>query len=407
MSSPTSSFDHQMLTVLMSNIPDPVYFKDQEGRFLSVNQACSHHLGTDDPSLCIGKTDFDFFLKDHAEQALEDEQWVMSTGQPLIAKIEKEVLPNGRTKWVSTTKIPLKDTSGKVIGTCGVSRDVTEEHEKNEKLREYAEKLAEKQNQIEEELSFATEIQRSLLPQEYPVFPPGIEAANSELLFAHRYIPTGQVGGDFFSIIPINEHEAGIVLCDVMGHGVHAALITAMQRIIVDEMAPQAHSPTLFLEGLNQRLHEILRRLPTPIFITAIYVTINTSNNRIKFADAGHPQPLHIRENGHVVELLGKSTFTTSLPLGMIEDPSYPTQEISFEPGDKLLLFTDGLCDLDAGDEAKNLDNEALINLVTHCSGLHGGELLDAVINIVKSHTGQASFLDDICLLSAEFNRNS
>jgi sigma-B regulation protein RsbU (phosphoserine phosphatase) len=393
-----------MLTALMGNVPDPVYFKNLEGRFLSVNQACSHHLGTDDPSLCIGKTDFDFFLKEHAEQALEDEQWVMSTGQPLIAKLEKEVLPNGRIKWVSTTKIPLKDTGGKVIGTCGISRDVSGEHEKNEKLREYAEKLAEKQNQIEEELSFATEIQRALLPQEYPTFPPGSTAEKSELVFAHRYIPTGQVGGDFFSIIPIGDHEAGIVLCDVMGHGVHAALITAMQRIIIDEMAPQAHSPTLFLEGLNRRLHEILRRLPTPIFITAICATLNTANNRIKFADAGHPQPLHLRDNGHITELLGKNTFATSLPLGMIEDPTYPTQETSFEPGDKLLLFTDGLCDLDADDGVKNLNNEDLINLTAKCSGLHGEDFLDAVINTVKSHTGQQSFLDDICLLSAESN---
>ena len=389
----------------MANVPDPVYFKDTEGRFISVNKASAHHLGAKNPELCVGKTDFDFFLKEHAEQALEDEHWVMSTGQPLIAKIEKEVLPNGRIKWVSTTKIPLKDASGKVIGTCGISRDVTEEHEKGEKLREYAEQLAVKQNQIEEELSFATEIQRALLPQEYPTFPPGVAEQDSTLTFAHRYIPTGQVGGDFFSIIPVSDHCAGIVLCDVMGHGVHAALITAMQRIIVDEMAPQAHSPTLFLESLNTRLHDILRRLPTPIFITAIYAAIDTAANTVSFANAGHPQPLHLRENGHIVELLGQSTCTTSLPLGMIEDPIYTTQQIAFNPGDKLLLFTDGLCDLDGGDEAQNLDNDALMTLVQRCAGLHGEEFLDAVINTVKSHTGQKHFLDDICLLSAEFNQ--
>ncbi|MDR2463543.1 MAG: SpoIIE family protein phosphatase [Verrucomicrobiales bacterium] len=397
---PISPFDNQMLTALMANIPDPVYFKDLEGRFLSVNPACARHLGIGDPTLSVGKTDFDFFLKEHAEEAHQDEQWVLTTGQPLVAKLEKETLPCGNVKWVSTTKIPLKDASGKIIGTCGISRDVTDEHEKNEKLREYAEQLAEKQNQIEEELSFATEIQRTLLPQEYPAFPPG--AADSELLFAHRYIPSGQVGGDFFSIIPIGEHKAGIVLCDVMGHGVHAALITAMQRIIVDEMTPKAHSPTLFLEGLNRRLHEILRRLPTPIFITAIYATLDTANRQIRFANAGHPQPLHMR--GNTVELLGNHIPATTLPLGMIEDPVYPTKETLFNPGDKLLLFTDGLCDLDADDEVNNLDNDTLLALVQKCSSLHGEEFLNALIDSVKIHTKQKSFPDDICLLSAEFN---
>jgi phosphoserine phosphatase RsbU/P len=178
-----------------------------------------------------------------------------------------------------------------------------------------------------------------------------------------------------------------------------------MQRIIVDEMAPQADNPSLFLESLNQRLHNILRRMPTPIFITAFFATIDTNHDLIKFANAGHPQPLHLRDNDHTVELLGQHTFATSLPLGMIEDPVYPTKETSFSPGDKLLLFTDGLCDLDGDDEVKNLDDATLIDLVKKCSGLHGEEFLNAIINTVKSHTGQTSFLDDVCLLSAEFNR--
>lgn len=398
-----SPFDHQMLTALMANVPDPVYFKDLDGHFLSVNQACSHHLGTDDPALCLGKTDFDFFLQEHAEEALEDEQWVISTGQPLIAKLEKEVLPSGRVKWVSTTKIPLKDANGKVIGTCGISRDVTDEHEKSEQLREYAEQLAAKQNQMEEELSFAMEIQQALLPQDYATLPPGAPPERCAMLFTHRYIPTGRVGGDFFSLLPISEQTAGIILCDVMGHGVHAALITAMQRIIVDEMIPQANHPTLFLEGLNRRLHQILRRLPTPVFITACYVTVDTAARRLRFANAGHPQPLHARQHGGTVELLGNRTFTTSLPLGMIEDPVYPTLETDFAAGDKLFMFTDGLCDLDAEDEVKNLDHEALLGLVKDCAALHDVEFLDAIISAVKIRTGKQSFLDDLCLLCAEF----
>lgn len=115
-----------LLTTLISNLPDPVYFKDTASRFIRVNPALAERLGGADPEQMIGKTDFDFFAPEHAGPAFVDEKEVMKTGQPIIGKEEKEVWPDGAVKWVSTTKMPLRNEAGQIIGTFGVSRDITE-----------------------------------------------------------------------------------------------------------------------------------------------------------------------------------------------------------------------------------------------------------------------------------------
>lgn len=110
---------------LMDNIPDAIYFKDAEHRFTKVSRYV-HLKGVTDPGQAIGKTDFDFFTKEHAQDAFDDEERILRTGKPIINKVEKETFPNGEIAWVSTTKAPLYDTEGMVNGIVGISRDVTE-----------------------------------------------------------------------------------------------------------------------------------------------------------------------------------------------------------------------------------------------------------------------------------------
>jgi PAS domain S-box-containing protein len=109
----------------MDNIPDGIYFKDRESHFTQINLALARHLGLSDPAEATGKTDFDFFSKEHAQQACEDEQAIVRTGEPLVGKEEKETWSDGRIAWASTTKMLLRSQEGRIVGTFGISRDIT------------------------------------------------------------------------------------------------------------------------------------------------------------------------------------------------------------------------------------------------------------------------------------------
>lgn len=125
-------------TRLMDNIRESVYFKDLESRFIKINKACAEKFGLDDPSDIIGKTDFDFFEDEHARPAFNDEQEIINTEKPIFNKIEKEVYADDSSQvtWASTSKMPLYDGNGVLIGTYGITRDVTEEQIAKKKLKE-------------------------------------------------------------------------------------------------------------------------------------------------------------------------------------------------------------------------------------------------------------------------------
>ncbi len=116
--------EQYLFGALMQNLPDHIYFKDRHSRFLRVNRAMLAIMGNIDASAIIGKTDFDFFTEEHARQAFEDEQRLIRSGQP-ITQEEKETWPDGSVTWVLTTKMPLRDEASNVVGTFGISHDIT------------------------------------------------------------------------------------------------------------------------------------------------------------------------------------------------------------------------------------------------------------------------------------------
>ncbi|MCX6030694.1 MAG: PAS domain S-box protein [Chloroflexi bacterium] len=118
--------ERNLLRTLTDNTPDSIYFKDTESRFIRINPAQTRAFGLGDPAQAVGKTDFDFFTEEHARPAYEDEQAIIRSGQPLVGKEEKETWPDGRTGWVSTTKMPLRDPEERIVGTFGISRDINE-----------------------------------------------------------------------------------------------------------------------------------------------------------------------------------------------------------------------------------------------------------------------------------------
>src|SRR5438477_3200007 len=139
-----------LMETLMDNLPDHIYFKDRQSRFIRINKAMARRFNLAAPAEAIGKTDFDFFTAEHAQQAFDDEREIIRTGKPMVDREEKETWPDGSVSWVSTTKQLLRDKNGGIIGTFVLSRDITPRKAAEEALAKKAEELARSNRELEQ-----------------------------------------------------------------------------------------------------------------------------------------------------------------------------------------------------------------------------------------------------------------
>ena len=133
--------ERNLLHTLMDTVPDSIYFKDVESRFIRINKALANRFGLSDPAEAVGKTDFDFFTEEHARSAWEDEQAIMRPSSPWLARRRRRRGAAASVTWVSTTRMPLRDEEGRVVGTFGISRDITETKRAEEALRQGEERF--------------------------------------------------------------------------------------------------------------------------------------------------------------------------------------------------------------------------------------------------------------------------
>ena len=119
------TLEHALVNAFLENIPDGVYFKDKNSRFIAVSKSKAIRHGYPRAQDLVGKTDADFFSETHARRAKEDEEAIMRTGQPIVGKVEKLTWPDGRSTWARSSKLPLRGADGQIIGTFGMSQDIT------------------------------------------------------------------------------------------------------------------------------------------------------------------------------------------------------------------------------------------------------------------------------------------
>jgi phosphoserine phosphatase RsbU/P len=194
-------------------------------------------------------------------------------------------------------------------------------------LREAREQLARQLLDINNELEMAREIQLSILPHEIP------KIAGLEI--AVRYLAMSSVAGDFYDFILVDEKHLGILVADVSGHGLPAALIASMLKVALAAQSPHAFDPARVLTGLNQSLCGKFKHH----FVTATYIFVDMEKHSISYAGAGHPPLLLWRTaTGTASEVL-----ENGLLLGLFPDATYSAVEIPLESGDKAVLYTDGI----------------------------------------------------------------
>ena len=268
------------------------------------------------------------------------------------------------------------------------------------KVQERTRELRLKNQQMEEELQMARELQIALLPQKFPTVPADVPVQESALRFLSLYFPTGDVSGDFFNVFPIGEKAAGIFICDVMGHGVRSALITSMIRGLVEEHVQAAADPGELLTRINRALTVILKQADTTMFATCFYVVADVEHAQLRFANAGHPSALHIQHgNGAAHKLQGNGRPGPAI--GIFPTANYVTSSSPMKKGDRVMLFTDGLFEVE--DASGTLFTEdQLHTTVTRYAGLPAQEFFDRVISDVRQFSERKSFDDDVCVVGME-----
>jgi sigma-B regulation protein RsbU (phosphoserine phosphatase) len=514
------SLDSDILRLLMETIPDRIYFKDRDSRIVRNNAAHARSLGADSAEACVGKSDYDFFSKEHADKARADELEIMRTGRAMISNVERLTMRDGRTAWGSATKLPWRDGAGNIIGTFGVTRDVTAAKEAEDTLVEernllrtiidhlpsrlYVKdltsryvlnnkshlemlgaksqadalgrttldffpgergeqaladdklvleggkkilnheksdfgdegrvhwslvtkvplhdstgtliglvgishditrrKLAEDELQrrsaeMEADLKMARQVQEAFLNRAYPLFPRGVNRASSALRFAHRYIPATTLGGDFFDILQLSDTKCGVLICDVMGHGVRAGLLTALIRGVVEEMGERAGDPSHVLTEVNHSLMPIVEQTGQPVFATVFFGVIDVAAQTISYGNAGHPPPLVLNTRNNSVSGLAPSDPEPAA--GLLADFGYTSQHVPFSPGDLFLGYTDGV--LEASDSSGRMFGDARMReLLATSAGLTSDRLADRLLHEVEAYSGRKVFDDDVCLVAIE-----
>jgi phosphoserine phosphatase RsbU/P len=392
--------ERALIRALLDSVPDCIYFKDTASRFTRISRSLAQVLGVPRPEDAIGKTDADFLPADYAQLIAEDDRRILTAGEVVIRREEHLVRPGNET-WFSSTKVPLHDRFGNITGLVGISRDVTDRKRLEAQLARTAEELHAKNEQLAADIELAREVQEAFLPQHYPRFPTNVTPEESSLRFCHHYQPTIGLGGDFFDVLPLSDTQAGVFICDVMGHGVRAALVTAIIRALVEELRLWGADAGRFLTALNNGLVSVLRQTKMPIFASAFYLVADVGRGEIRYSNAGHPSALCLRRGTGLVEALDFTETRPGPALGVFHDSVFPAARRPLAARDAVLLYTDGIFEV-AGPTGEHFGLERFAAAVLQRAHQPTAELMDGLVADVRQFAGGAEFADDVCLVGVD-----
>lgn len=329
--------ERQRLRLVIDGVPMNVYFKNLDHQFVIVNQTMAQWVGCQNPEDLYEKSDQDFYSEEHWKDAERVEKKIMQTGKPVVELVEKETWRGKEDTWVMTSKYPWRDSEGVVVGTFGVSSDVSDLVLAHREMEEQATKLNQQNLEMADELALAREVHMALLPEVIPQF----SSEGKTLSFEKLYRPAPDLTGDFYEVIPLGSDRAGFLICDVAGQGVRSALIVSMLRGLIEQGLELAGSPGKFLTGLNDGLLHLFEKSDLEIVATAVYGVVDLARDEIHLSVAGHPNPVAVFEDG--VRQLVPPEEANRGPLGKEANVTYGCVSAPLKGLRRMFCFSEGL----------------------------------------------------------------
>jgi len=396
---------------IFEHATEGIFQTTPDGHYLSANPTLARMYGYDSPAeLLSALTDISRQLYVQPGRRAEFAEVMRQNGR--VLEFESQIYRrDGSTIWISENARAVHDElSGELLYYEGMVQDITrrkcaeEARVKAEsRLARYAEELRSKNAQLEADLEMARDIQQVFLTQKYPSFPPGMTSQESWLRFCHWYEPAERVGGDFFSVLPLSDTEAGVFICDVLGHGLRAALVTAIVRGLLEKLTPIATDPGRLLSEINASLLAIFRQTETPMLVSAFYLVVDIAGGKLSYANAGHPSPFHVCRVRGVAEPL-RSNGPQGPALGIFESAAYQSSHRDASTNDLVVLFTDGLFEVETLDD-EYYGSQRLLAAVGKRMSLPTGQLFGEVVAEIRQSCVSGQITDDMCLLGVEIAR--
>jgi phosphoserine phosphatase RsbU/P len=261
---------------------------------------------------------------------------------------------------------------------------------RTEELQDALTSLRSRDEQIQKQLDMASVIQRSILPGKIDDW--------NELKFAVRYMAMEKIGGDFYDVHLLKDDKIGIMIADVSGHGIPAALVTTMAKMSFGNAGAKYDSPKKIFQEMNQN---ILDHVKTQDYMTCFMFAIDDDYN-VVYSNASHQKAILMRKDG-AIELLD----TNGLFIGAIEDArdTYDEKKTKLEYGDRLILYTDGIPEA-INEERKEYSNRRLEEVISRNRTRPAEEFADAILSDVRQFIGNAALVDDITCLVIELSRD-
>lgn len=393
--------DRDLFHTLIEHIPDSIYFKNRESRFVLANTATANKLGVPTPADLTGRTDDYFFDQTMSDISRKEEMDIMVTGRPIRARLHHETWLHKDDSWSQISKFPWYGRNGELKGIVGISSDVTKLVKTEIKATETARILEERNRTLEKEIDLAREIQFALLPYEIPSHSHTEHGLTRHADFHHIFTPSEGVAGDWFDAFPVGSSGVGAIVCDVMGHGIRAALIASMLRGLMEQLSHLADNPAAFLTSLNHQLAKILQRANTTMFASAVYIYLDLETGVMTASTAGHPHPIILGPDG----VARKMPLPKGIALGLLDDATYHNAQFSLLAGSRILMYTDGLTEA-ANQDGEEMGVERLIDYFNNSSPHSTKDFVHQALTCVAKFTGCTNQADDICMLGISYSEH-